>query len=85
MKLSAALLSPAPSWPYYATLWDAAGYFAAGSTGLTTESYKTNGTTQWLAGTNSIHIWLWQVARTPSNYVAVGDLGLILTSPRKRH
>ena len=80
-ELSAALLSPAPSWPYYATLWDAAGYFAAGSTGLTTESYKTNGTTQWYTGTNSIHIWLWQVARTPSNYVAVGDLGLILTSP----
>ena len=80
-ELSAPLLSPAPSWPYYATVWDGAGYFAAGRSGLTTESYKTNGTTQWYTETNSIRIWLWQVARTPSNYVAVGDLGTILTSP----
>jgi hypothetical protein len=80
-ELSATLLSSAPSWPYYTTIWDGAGYFAAGSTGLTTESYKTNSTTQWTTETNSIRIWLWQVARTPSNYVAVGDLGTILTSP----
>ena len=80
-ELSASLLSPAPYWPYYANVWDGAGYFAAGSTGLTTESYETNGTTQWYTETNSIRIWLWQVTRTPSNYIAVGDLGTILTSP----
>jgi hypothetical protein len=80
-ELSTALLSPAPSWPYYATLWDGAGYFAAGSTGLTTESYQTNGTTQWYTETNSLRIWLWQVAHPASNYIAVGDFGTILTSP----
>src|SRR5207245_10530267 len=53
----------------------------AGKTGLLVESTKTNTTTYWSTDTNSVRAWLWAVAHPASNYVAVGNLGAILTSP----
>lgn len=80
-QLGATRSGLAPDWKYYAAVWDGSGYVVSGPTGLTTESYSTNGATYWYTETNSIRTWLWQVTHTPSNYLAVGDFGTILTSP----
>lgn len=80
-ELAATLTAPAPVWSYYAALWDGTRYLAAGATGLQTWGTKTNSVTRWTDDTNSYRTWLWQAVRTGSNYVAVGNNGLILTSP----
>jgi hypothetical protein len=80
-ELSATLPSPAPNWVYYASLTDNTNYSVAGRTGLTTYRYETNGRTYWSSDTNSIRSWLWSVTHTPHNYLAVGNLGTILSSP----
>jgi hypothetical protein len=80
-QISSTLSSPAPSWPYYCAAWDTAGYLVAGLSGMMTENYLTNGPSQWYTETNSIRVWLWALARTPASYIAVGNLGTILSSP----
>lgn len=75
-----ALPAPAPSWTYYAAAYDSLGFVIAGQSGMTVESYTTNGTAHWQTTSDPIRSWLWQVTRAPDYYLAVGDHGTILSS-----
>jgi hypothetical protein len=78
---SASVGSPAPQWSYYTAAWLTNGYLVAGASGMMPSSSTTNGANFWNLPTNSIRQWLWQVARTSDHYVAVGQDGVILSSP----
>jgi len=80
-QLGATLSAPAPAWTYYAALHDGIGHVVAGASGMTVASTETNGVVHWNTPTDPIRSWLWQVARTPDHYLAVGDRGTILSSP----
>ncbi len=80
-QLAATFSSAAPSWTYYAGLWDGSNYLVAGASGLMVQGYKTNGLTKWETISDPIRTWLWHVTRTPDFYLAVGDHGTLFTSP----
>lgn len=82
-QLSTVLAAPVPAWTYYTGLWNSNYYLLAGQTGLSVEGGRTNelAPVQWQPLAQSVRTWLWNIARTPSHYVAVGDYGTILTSP----
>jgi hypothetical protein len=82
-QLSTALAAPVPSWTYYSGLWNSNYYLLAGQTGLSVEGGRTNESAalEWQPLAESVRTWLWNVTRTPSHYVSVGDHGTILTSP----
>lgn len=81
-QVNAALTAPAPSWTYFAGDWDGTSHLLTGWSGLLVEGYQTNATSPmtWRAHSDPIRSWLWQVWRTPEHYLAVGDLGTILSS-----
>lgn len=76
---------PAPAWTYYASVWDGAVFTVAGRVGMTLDGFKTNllADFSWFEHEASPRFWLWDVCRREADglYVAVGDLGTILTSP----
>jgi len=70
-----------PPWTYYTALGLPGFFTIAGQTGLQAEGYQVNETPYaWLLPYNSVRNWLWDVIRLPSFYVAVGDLGTVMTS-----
>ncbi|MBI3192681.1 MAG: hypothetical protein HYZ36_08445, partial [Pedosphaera parvula] len=74
---------PAAAWTYYSGLWEGSLYLIAGRSGMIYEGFSTNGTdTLWVRRHDPIRTWLWDVARTPNFYVAVGDYATIMTSER---
>ncbi|RME94277.1 MAG: hypothetical protein D6766_06195 [Verrucomicrobia bacterium] len=76
---------PAPSWTYYASTWDGNAFTVAGRIGMTLDGFKTNvlANFSWFEHEESPRFWLWDVCRREADglYVAVGDLGTILSSP----
>lgn len=80
-QLSPTLPSPAPEWTYYSALYKSNYFLLSGQTGMNVEGLRTNGIVQWQSPTPSVRTWLWSVTRTPSHYLAVGDHGVILSSP----
>ena len=73
---------PAPAWTYYSALWDDTQYLLTGRSGMIVEGFKTNSTGSflWVPESDPIRTWLWQVARFPDYYLAVGDHGSVLSS-----
>ena len=83
-QLSLALPSPAPNWTYYASAWSTNStnaYVVCGASGMTVIGARTNGATAWRAPAQPVRSWLWQTARMPDYYLAVGNYGTILSSP----
>jgi len=82
-QLSPSLAFPLPAWTYYSGLWNSNYYLLAGQSGFAMEGNATNDAAPvvWQPLANSIRTWLWNVTRTPTHYVAVGDYGTILSSP----
>ena len=82
------VLLPAPTWDYYAAVWDGARFLVGGRTGLMVESLETNVTiagqtfpaTLWFEESDSPRDWLWEVLALPERYIAVGDRAQVLTS-----
>lgn len=82
------VLLPAPTWDYYAAVWDGARFLVGGRTGLMVESLQTNVTfagqtfpaTLWFEESDSPRDWLWEVLALPERYLAVGDRAQVLTS-----
>lgn len=82
------VLLPAPTWDYYAAVWDGARFLVGGRTGLMMESLETNvtlagqtfRTTLWFEETDSPRDWLWEAQALPERYLAVGDRAQVLTS-----
>ncbi len=74
---------PAPTWRYYAAVWDGERFVVAGQTGLAVESFTTNAVngTLWFAEDDSSRDWLWEVCNLPNQSIAVGDRATVLTSP----
>lgn len=87
-QLGNAVLLPAPTWDYYAAVWDGERFLAGGRTGLMVESLETNvtlggqtfRTTLWFEETDSPRDWLWETLALPERYLAVGDRAQVLTS-----
>src|ERR1043166_43509 len=75
-----AVTNAAPAWTYFCTLWDGLEYLVAGRTGMIVEGVKANGASAWAPPVSTIRQWLWNVARFPDYYLAVGDHGTILSS-----
>ena len=74
---------PAPSWSYYAALWDGTNnaYRLAGANGLMVQStYTTNRNYLWSQQYPAPRDWLWQVMSLRQLYVAAGDNARIMTS-----
>jgi hypothetical protein len=71
---------PAPPWGYLAAVWNGAAWLAAGRTGMLVEGVRTDGVTAWTELGEGPRLWLWDVARFPDTYVAVGDRAAVLTS-----
>jgi hypothetical protein len=77
--------SPVPAWTYAAAIWDGFRFLAGGRTGVFVESFRTNATglsgeTFWFRNDESPRNWLWDVARFGGTYLAVGDVGTVLSS-----
>lgn len=77
--------SPVPVWSWSALLWDGTRYLAGGRTGVTAESWRTNagalsGETFWFRNDDSPRNLLWDVIRVGHGYLAVGDVGTVLSS-----
>ncbi len=87
-QLGDAVLLPAPTWDYYAAVWDGSRFLAGGRTGLLVESLETDvtlggqtlRTTLWFEETDSPRDWLWEALALPERYLAVGDRAQVLTS-----
>jgi hypothetical protein len=73
---------PAPNWTYYCGFSEASFFLLAGRAGMLVEGFPTNGFASYVWGSrvDSVRNWLWDVARFPGLYVAVGDLGTVETS-----
>ncbi len=72
-----------PDGVYYAAVGQPGYYLIAGQTGLLAEGYQTNGASlHWLAGSDSVRPWLWDLMYVAGSYfyVAVGDYGAVMTS-----
>ncbi|MGA2661814.1 MAG: hypothetical protein ABSH34_30405 [Verrucomicrobiota bacterium] len=83
-QLSLALASPAPNWTYYASAWSTNttnAFVVCGSSGMTAIGARTNGAVSWRTPSQPVRSWLWQTARMPDYYLAVGNYGTILSSP----
>lgn len=81
------VLSPSPvqAWTYAAAIWDGNRFLAGGRTGVFVESFRTNATglsgeTFWFRNDESPRNWLWDVAHFGGAYLAVGDVGTVLSS-----
>lgn len=72
---------PPPRATYLSAAWNGTAVLAGGRTGLLVEGFRTNNTTQWSDLSTGVRHWLWDVARFPDTYVAVGDRATILSSP----
>ena len=81
-QLGSTVAAPPPSWAYYSGLFDGSLYLLGGRTGMFVEGIKTNSSTPtvWTEPGSSIRNWLWQVARFPDFYLAVGDHGTAMSS-----
>lgn len=73
--------SPPPTTTYLSGVWSGGAFVAGGRTGLLVEGLRTNDVTEWTDLSSGVRHWLWDVARFPDTYVAVGDRATILTSP----
>lgn len=74
---------PPPHWTYLSAIWTGNSYLVGGRSGMLLEGFKTNSTsspTFWLAADDSVRQWLWDIARLPQGYLAVGDRATILSS-----
>lgn len=72
---------PPPRATYLSAAWNGTAFLVGGRTGLLAEGLRTNNTTRWTDLSSGVRHWLWDVARFPDTYVAVGDRAAILTSP----
>ncbi|HMO66353.1 MAG TPA: hypothetical protein PKE47_14200, partial [Verrucomicrobiota bacterium] len=72
---------PPPRATYLSAVWSGTALLAGGRTGLLAEGVRTNDTTAWADLSEGVRHWLWDLARFPDAYVAVGDRATILTSP----
>ena len=81
-QLGAGSPLPAPTWPYYAAVWDGDTFLVSGRTGMLVESldFDSNDELLWFETFASPRDWLWEVQALPDQYLAVGDRGTILTS-----
>lgn len=73
--------SPPPRATYLSAAWNGTALLAGGRTGLLAEGVRTNGATVWTDLSDGVRHWLWDLARFPDTYIAVGDRATILTSP----
>ena len=73
---------PAPTWDYFASVWDGNRFFLAGRTGMMVESFVTNTITGtlWFEAAASPRDWLWDVLALPRQYITVGDRAQVMTS-----
>lgn len=81
--LGSGSLFPAPTWSYYATIWDGQRFLVAGRSGMLVESFWTDDPdigTLWFEASDSPRDWLWDVIGLPNQYIAVGDRATIMTS-----
>ncbi|MBI5772453.1 MAG: hypothetical protein HZA89_01770 [Verrucomicrobia bacterium] len=70
-----------PTWTYYAGCATPGLLLLAGRTGMMAEGYAVGGVySRWLAGSDSLRQWLWDVHHIQSGYFAVGDYGSLLSS-----
>lgn len=70
-----------PDWTYYSAIGRPGFFLIAGQSGMQSEGYQeSNEPFAWLTPYDSVRNWLWDVMRLPSFYVAVGDLGTVMTS-----
>lgn len=77
--------SPVPAWSWSAAVWDGQRHLVGGRTGVFVESWRTNsgvlaGESFWLRNDDSPRNLLWEVARFENTYLAVGDVGTVLSS-----
>jgi hypothetical protein len=74
---------PAPRWSFYTGFHDGLYYVAGGTSGMLLDGFKAepSGAFNWVGHSDSLRVWLWDLARVAGLYLAVGDLGTILTSP----
>lgn len=81
-QLGAGSPLPAPTWPYYAAVWDGDTFLVSGRTGMLVESldFGSNDELLWFETFESPRDWLWEVKALPDQYLAVGDRGTILSS-----
>lgn len=81
-QLGAGSPLPAPTWPYYATVWDGDTFLVSGRTGMLVESldFGSNDELLWFETFGSPRDWLWEIKALPDQYLAVGDRGTILSS-----
>lgn len=73
---------PAPGWTYLSSIWDGTLFLMGGRSGLMVEGFKTNSTsaTVWVDRFGALRNWIWDLARTPDYYIAVGDRASVMTS-----
>jgi hypothetical protein len=70
-----------PDWTYFSAIGLLNFFLIAGQSGMQSEGYQVNGEPHfWLTPYDSVRNLLWDVARLPSLYVAVGDYGTVMTS-----
>jgi hypothetical protein len=79
------LSSGAPSWTYLSAVQGQASgtnasYWVGGRTGMLLYGEQIPTGWGWAQESRSVRNWLWEAARTPDFYLAVGDRGNILTS-----
>jgi photosystem II stability/assembly factor-like uncharacterized protein len=81
-QIDPAVSSLAPRWTYLAAASDGDAFLVAGRTGMFLAGFRTNQSSpmQWYAPNESIRTWLWDMVKVPGLYVAVGQLGTVMTS-----
>jgi len=81
-QMDPARILPAPNWAYYCGFAQESFFLLAGQAGMLVEGFPTNSIDSYVWGSrvDSVRNWVWDVARFPGLYVAVGDLGTVETS-----
>jgi len=71
-----------PSWSYFTALDNGSSFLAAGKTGMLIEGLAgaAHGYYDWFPHSECVRSWLWDLTQAPGFFVAVGDLGTILSS-----
>src|SRR5439155_20966752 len=81
-ELSATSASRPPFCTYLSSFWDGRLFLLGGRSGMIVEGFQTNLAAPyvWVTRNDSIRNWLWHLTRAPNFYIAVGDLGTVMTS-----